>query len=121
MEKTIFVVDDNKMNLVVIKDTLKEHYKVITIPSAEKMFMMLEKIIPDIILLDIFMPDIDGFEAAQSLKNNGNYAKIPVVFLTSTIDNNTKERAGRLGITDILSKPFDKPILLEKIEKYLNI
>jgi len=120
MEKTIFVVDDNKMNLVVIKDALKDHFKVTTIPSAEKMFMMLEKLNPDLILLDIFMPEMDGFEAARSLRSSSSYAKIPVIFLTSTIDDSVEERARELGIPEILTKPFEKSTLLEKINKHLD-
>jgi len=120
MEKTIFVVDDNKMNLVVIKDALKDHFKVTTIPSAEKLFMIMEKIIPDIILLDIFMPDMDGFETVQIIKKDNRYVNIPVIFLTGTIDDKAKERSLELGVTDIVKKPFLKPELIEKINKYLN-
>ena len=120
MEKIIFVVDDNNMNRVIVKDALKEHFKVTVIPSAEKLFMLMEKITPDIILLDIFMPEMDGFEAAQRLRNNSKYADIPVIFLTSTIDNTARERARELGVTEILTKPFLKPELIEKIKKHLN-
>jgi len=120
MQKKVFIVDDNKMNLVVVKDALKDQFNATPIPSAEKMFMMMEKIVPDIILLDILMPDMDGFEAAQILKNNEQFAKIPIIFLTSTIDSDTAERAGKLGITDILTKPFEKPLLIETINKYIS-
>ena len=120
MKKNVFVVDDNNMNLFVVKETLKEHFKITAIPSAEKMFAILEKILPDLILLDIFMPDMDGFEAAQILKNNSKYADIPVIFLTSTIDDNTKKRGLDLGITDILIKPFLKDELIKRIRKYFG-
>jgi len=80
----------------------------------------MEKIKPDIILLDIFMPDMDGFETAQNIKNNSRYMNIPIIFLTGTIDDQTKERSRELGVTDILTKPFEKPELIEKINKYLD-
>ena len=69
MPRTIFVVDDNDTNLSMAKEALKDHYRVMTMPSAEKMFAMIEKITPDLILLDIEMPDMDGFEALQILKD----------------------------------------------------
>ena len=86
MQKTVFIVDDNDTNLAMAKSALKEQYRVMTLPSAEKMFALLEKIKPDLILLDIEMPEMDGFEALQLLKDNEAYADIPVVFLTGMTD-----------------------------------
>ena len=120
MQKTIFVVDDSGMNLVVVKEALKDIYRVMPLPSAAKMFSLMEKIKPDLILLDIYMPEMDGFEAAQLLKNNEQYSNIPVIFLTSTIDEPTKERGVKLGALDFILKPFEKTELLEKIAKYLE-
>jgi putative two-component system response regulator len=59
----IFVVDDSDTNLAVANDALKEHYKVMTLPSADKLFTMLKKVTPDLSLLDIEMPEMNGFEA----------------------------------------------------------
>jgi len=120
MEKTIFVVDDSGMNLVVVKEALKDTYRVITVPSAAKMFSLMEKLKPDLILLDIYMPEMDGFEAAQMLKDNEQYKNIPVIFLTSTIDEPTKDRGLKLGAVDFILKPFEKSELLEKIARNLS-
>lgn len=117
MRKTIFVVDDNDINLSVAKESLKEHYRVLTMVSAEKMFSLMAKIIPDLILLDIEMPDMDGFEALQKLKENPSFAGIPVVFLTGTTDAAIEERSARLGALDIITKPFCAPDLLDHIMK----
>jgi len=68
--KTIFVVDDNNVNLLAADEALSPHYRVFTLPSASSMFEILEDIIPDMILLDILMPEIDGFEALKRLKAN---------------------------------------------------
>jgi len=70
MQKTIFVVDDKDTNLSMAKEALKEQYRVMTLPSAAKMFALIEKITPDLILLDIEMPEMDGFEALHPLKEN---------------------------------------------------
>jgi len=120
MQKTIFVVDDNDMNLTVAKEALKEKYRVMTMPSAEKMFKLIEKITPDLILLDIYMPGMDGFEALQCLKNNSAQANIPVIFLTSTVDASIESRGHQLGVIDFITKPFLAPVLIEKLKEHLN-
>lgn len=117
MQKTIFVVDDNDINLSVAKESLKEHYRVFTMASGEKMFSLLEKITPDLIFLDIEMPDMDGYEALRRLKENPSYTNIPVLFLTGTIDDEIKARSAELGALDIIIKPFSAPDLLDRIVK----
>jgi len=117
--KTIFVVDDSDTNLLTAEEALEDTYDVMTIPSAAKMFGFLEKITPDLILLDIQMPEMDGFEALQRLKSNPLYAKIPVIFLTGYLDDVIQARSRELGAADIITKPFSAPVLLERIETYL--
>ncbi len=117
--KTIFVVDDSDTNLLMAEESLEDNYRVITIPSAAKMFAFLEKITPDLILLDIQMPEMDGFEALQRLKSQPSYANIPVIFLTGYIDDDVEARSRELGAPDIITKPFSASALLERIETYL--
>jgi len=121
MQKTIFVVDDNDTNLSMAKEALKDHYRVMTLPSAAKMFTLLEKITPDLILLDIEMPEIDGFEALQRLKNNSAQADIPVIFLTSMTDAAVEVRGFELGVIDFITKPFSAPVLSNRIKTHLHI
>ena len=121
MQKTIFVVDDNDTNLAMAKEALKEHYRVMTLPSAAKMFALIEKVKPDLILLDIAMPDMDGFEALLRLKNNALYADIPVIFLTGMTDATTEVRGFELGVIDFITKPFSAPVLMNHIKTHLNI
>ena len=120
LQRTIFVIDDNDMNLTVAREALKEQYRVITIPSALKMFNHLEKVKPDIILLDVYMPDMDGFEALSNLKNNNEYKDIPVIFLTGTINSSITERGYELGVVDFILKPFSKSDLIDKINSHLT-
>jgi len=121
MAKVIYVVDDNDTNLSMAKEVLLEHYKVITLPSAAKMFAFLEKVAPDLILLDIEMPEMDGFEALSRLKKNAAYADIPVIFLTSMSDTEMEVRGFQLGVVDFITKPFSEPVLLNRIKTHLNI
>jgi len=121
MKKTIFVVDDNDTNLSMARDALKEHYKVLTLPSASKMFSMIDKVRPDLILLDIEMPEMDGFEALQLLKVNSEHSDIPVIFVTSMTDADIEVRGFQLGVIDFITKPFSEPVLVNRIKTHLNI
>jgi len=121
MQKTIFVVDDNDTNLSIEKEALKGLYRVMTLPSAAKMFALLEKIIPDLILLDIEMPEMDGFEALRRLKENDAHADIPVIFVTSITDVSIEVRGFQLGVVDFITKPFSAHVLRNRIRTHLNI
>jgi len=117
--KTIFVVDDTNINLLDAEEALSEDYNVLTLSSASVMFEVLENVKPDLILLDILMPDIDGFEALERLKSDTGYAEIPVIFLTSKNDPVTEARGFKMGAIDFISKPFSKPVLLNRLESHL--
>ena len=121
MQKTIYVVDDSDTNLSVAKDALRDQYRVMTLPSASKMFALLERIKPDLILLDIEMPGMDGFEALHRLKGDGLHADIPVIFLTSMTDASVEVRGFQLGVVDFITKPFSAPVLQNRIKTHLNI
>ena len=121
MQKTIFVVDDNDINLTVAKETLKNQYRVMTLPSGSRMFSLIGKVKPDLILLDIEMPEMDGFEALRLLKSNASQANIPVIFLTSMTDAAIEAKGFELGVVDFITKPFSAPVLLNRIKSHLNI
>ncbi|MCL2103220.1 MAG: response regulator, partial [Syntrophorhabdaceae bacterium] len=121
MLKAVFVVDDNDTNLFMAKEALKDHFRVMTLPSAAKMFALMEKIIPDLILLDIKMPEVDGFEALRRLKNNNAYADIPVMFLTNVADASVEVRGFQMGVVDFITKPFSAPVLINRIKAHLDI
>jgi len=121
MPKTIFVVDDSDTNLSMAKEALKDQYRVMTLPSAAKMFALLEKITPDLILLDIEMPEIDGFEALRRIKTNDLHEHIPIIFLTSMTDAAVEVRGFQLGVIDFITKPFSAPVLLNRIKTHMHI
>ena len=119
--KKIFVVDDTNINLLDAEEALSEEYNVFTLSSASVMFEVLENVKPDLILLDILMPDMDGFEALEKLKSGARYADIPVIFLTSKNDAVTEARGFEMGAIDFISKPFSKPVLINRIEAHLDM
>jgi CheY-like chemotaxis protein len=88
--KKIFLVDDNLTNLTTGKAMLNDQYKVYPVPSADIMFSLLENIIPDLVLLDIDMPEMNGYEAIKRLKKESLWAEIPVKFLTSKTDEDSE-------------------------------
>ena len=118
-KKTIILVDDIKANADMGKLMLRPFYNIITAPSAVKMFEVLEKLIPDLILLDILMPGMTGLEAISQLKSDRRYASIPVIFLTAKGDVDSELEGFELGAVDYISKPFSAPLLLKRIEKEL--
>ena len=119
--KTIFVVDDSDTNLSMAENALEDLYCVMTLPSAAKMFTLLEKVTPDLILLDIEMPEMNGFEALQQLKTHDTYSSIPVIFLTGLTDVSIEVQGFELGAIDFIAKPFSAPVLLNRIKTHLNI
>jgi len=118
---TIIMVDDNITSLTAGKNMLSTFYQIIPVPSAEKMFEALQKVIPDLILLDIDMPEMNGYEAIQKLKSDPLYEDIPVIFLTALHDASTEVEGFDLGAVDYVTKPFSAPLLLKRIEKELLI
>jgi len=119
--KKIIVVDDNVENLTALKETLKEKYEVYPCPSASKMFDLLEHIIPDLILLDVEMPEMSGYEAINKLKSNEKYKTIPFMFLTIRDDIKSEMDGLDLGAIDYIHKPFVGPLLLRRIETNLSL
>jgi putative two-component system response regulator len=119
--KTIFVVDDSDTNLSMAENALEDLYCVMTLPSASKMFTLLEKVTPDLILLDIEMPEMNGFEALQKLKGHDQFTGIPVIFLTALSDATIEAQGFELGAVDFIIKPFSAPVLLNRIKTHLDI
>jgi len=120
-QKIVFVVDDNNGNLIACKNILKPYYEVYTAKSAEKMFELLESIKPDLILLDVEMPDINGHDAARKLKSDGTYKDISIIFLSARSDSISEMEGFNLGALDYIHKPFFSNLLLRRIEMHFSL
>jgi len=116
---TILLVDDNLTNLTSGKNILRTFYQIIPAPSAGVMFETLEEVVPDLILLDIEMPEMDGYEAIKKIKSDERWKDIPVIFLTAKNDAESEVAGFDLGAVDYVTKPFSAPMLLKRIEKEL--
>ncbi|MCL2186448.1 MAG: response regulator [Treponema sp.] len=116
----IIYVDDTTSSLITLKRRLERRHEVYPAESSKIMFKTLEKIIPDIILLDINMPDADGYETIEYLKADERYAHIPVIFFTSNSDRESVIKGLTLGAVDYIIKPFETSSLFECIEKHVT-
>ena len=117
----IILVDDIISNLDQGRNILKPFYEVYPASSAAKMFAYLEKFVPDLILMDIEMPEMNGYEAIVKLKEDERYADIPVIFLTAKSDEESEHDGFDLGAADYVKKPFSAKLLLKRIENQLLI
>jgi putative two-component system response regulator len=121
MQRTLFVVDDNEVNRATAKQTLEGLYRVFPLPSALKMLALLEKVIPDLILLDIEMPQMSGVDAVARLKANSAWENIPFMFMTSWEEELMMTHCVQLGAFDIVHKPFVAAVLINRVENCLKI
>ncbi|MCL2026173.1 MAG: response regulator [Leptospirales bacterium] len=118
--KKIFLVDDTEFILVRTKQVLKDYYTVFTLDSAPSMFDLLEKVKPDMIILDINMPGVDGYETIKMLKKDERYEEIPVIFLSGKDDEDSIIKGLSLGAVDHVPKPYSPKDLLDRISFHLH-
>ncbi|WP_019498887.1 hybrid sensor histidine kinase/response regulator [Pseudanabaena sp. PCC 6802] len=119
---TILVVDDNPNNLSVLVSLLREFgYKTLVAEDGESAIAQIPYARPDIILLDVMMPGIDGFETCERLKATPDTAEIPIIFMTALADTIDKVRGFNLGAVDYITKPFDREEVLVRLKTHLTI
>lgn len=116
-KKRILAVDDTAIILTRISSTLRDDYEVITINSGVRALKYLEQEKPDLILLDIQMPQKDGIETLREMRAMPDRADIPVIMLTGVEDKGTVLESAKLGIRDYILKPFHSEELLKRIRR----
>jgi len=116
----IIYVDDSQCSLVTLKRRLMGYYEIYPAESSETLFKILEKVKPELILLDINMPKVSGYQVIENLKKDERYSDIPVIFLTSTSNKKNVVKALELGAVDYVIKPFETIKLIECIEEHLK-
>lgn len=118
----VLIVDDNPVNIEILRQFLDlERYQISAVTSGEKCLKLAPKIKPDIILLDILMDGMDGYQTCEQLKANEETADIPVIFVTAKVDPEDIRRGFRMGATDYLTKPVQKEEAIARIENQLKI
>jgi CheY-like chemotaxis protein len=117
----ILLVDDSQVHLIIAENILKEIYKVTTANSGKEALNLLSKgFKPNLILLDILMPDMDGWEVYNKIKGKTALQSVPIAFLTSLDGEKEKLYASRIGAADLITKPYERNELLGRVEKILE-
>ena len=119
--KTILVVDDDKLNLSAARKVLSGEYKVIPVVRGTQVLSYLENEECDMILLDISMPEMDGFELLRKIRTMENGKDIPVIFLTADNDTETETRCFKEGAIDFIVKPFVPAVMQSRIGRALEL
>jgi putative two-component system response regulator len=120
-EISILLVDDSEVHLIIAENILNKKYKVTTANSGKGALSLLTRgLIPSLILLDVLMPDMDGWEVYNKIKGMNYLHSVPIAFLTSLDGQKEKLYASRLGAADLITKPYDCDVLLSRVESILS-
>lgn len=118
--KQILMVDDVATNLICAAEVLRASYEVSTAKSGRQALLMLKEMTPDLILLDVNMPQMDGYDVFEKLQENPVWASIPVIFLTAEYDMAKEIKGLEMGAMDYIKKPFDPDVMKARIDKILS-
>jgi DNA-binding response OmpR family regulator len=121
-KKKILMVDDDEIQLITAELFLKNEYEIRKMQSGKEAleYLLNEKFVPDIILLDIMMPNMDGWELFEEIKNIDFLENVPIVFLTGVTEESEIKEACEEGVADYVTKPFGYVELRKRIELVLN-
>jgi len=123
MPKLILIADDNADNILLIRAILKRAALDVEFADAQTGQEVLDfasKRIPDLILLDLKMPGMDGFEAATALKSNEQTQQVPIIAVTAQAMVGDREKAIEAGCSEYITKPVDRALLVDTVKKYLS-
>ena len=118
---SVLVVDDEPANIDILKDILQPFYKVRVAPSGQVALKVIERTPPDLILLDVMMPEMDGLEVCKRLKSQPDYASIPVIFVTALGQGEDEERGFAVGAVDYIAKPIVPALVLARVKTHLAL
>ena len=122
MRHTVMAIDDVLENLEILEAILEDTYHVIKVTGGLEAFELLDNgANPDLILLDLSMPDMDGFEFLEKMRENENYVGIPVIFVTGYNDSFSEEKGLRLGAVDYIKKPYEPNIIRVKMRNHIEL
>lgn len=121
MNQVILVVDDDTSNLALAQKILGKEYRIAAANSGAVALRYLEKNCPDLILLDINMPEMDGFQVMEMIQQMERFSHVPVIFLTADNDPETETRCFATGAVDFVAKPFIPDVLMSRVKKTLEL
>jgi two-component system, cell cycle response regulator DivK len=118
--KRILIVEDIDFNRDLLVQLLEDNYEVLTVPDGATGIALAEREHPDLIIMDLSLPGIDGWEATRRIKADSTLAHIPIIALSSHAMRGDEEKARQAGCDDYLSKPLDENLLFDKLKKLLK-
>lgn len=118
---TVLVVDDTLENLALMSAVLKNHYEVKIANNGEKALRMVQNLPPDLILLDIMMPDMDGYAVCEALQQDPATRDIPIIFLTASNELKDEQKGFALGAVDYITKPISAPRVIARVRTHLQL
>ena len=116
--KTILIVEDVELNIDLLTQILEEDYKILIAKDGAQGVALTEQKKPDLVLMDISLPVMDGYEAARAIRRT--FASLPIIGLSAHAMHGDDEKAKAAGCTDYLTKPVDEDLLLKKLKEYLG-
>jgi len=120
-QKTILIIDDSEANVATLMALLEDQYDLlVSLDGGEAIDLLAEEKV-DLILLDILMPGMDGFDVCEKIKSNANTRDIPIIFITVKVDEDSIEQAYEMGGVDYITKPFRSREVLSRIKKELAL
>ena len=118
---TLLVVDDAPANLALLANLLKDQYRVIVANNGVKALELAFASVPDLVLLDVMMPEMDGYEVCRRLKANEATARVPVIFLTAKTEVDDERMGFEVGAVDFIHKPVSPPIVAARVKTHLEV
>jgi len=120
-QKTIMIADDIEMNIAILVEALQDEYELIVAINGLEVIELLEKQTPDLILLDIIMPEMDGYDVLKTIKENPDLEHIPVILLSAITDCDSKTKGFSLGAVDYVTKPFEIVEVKARVKTQLKV
>lgn len=117
----ILIVDDTETNIYILVELLGDLYDISVAMNGESALDIVEETLPDLILLDIMMPGIDGYDVCKRLKENKKTCNIPIIFLTALTDAREEEKGLNLGAVDYITKPFNPTLVKARVKNQLEL
>ncbi|MEO5346250.1 MAG: diguanylate cyclase [Magnetococcus sp. YQC-9] len=118
---TILIVDDERINIAVLTDILEERYEILFATDGEKAIELAKSAQPDLILLDVKMPGVDGYEVCARLKEERDTAHIPIIFVTAMSDESDEAHGLELGAMDYITKPVSPPVVKARVRNQIEL
>ena len=121
MTHTIMIVDDTEINLIMLQEIMSSEYNVLAASSGEEAIKMMEKELPDIVLLDLNMPNMNGFDVLNYMKTTPKLANVLVIFVTAETETFLEEKGLDMGAVDYVHKPYNEKIIKFKVRNHLEL